>query len=143
MLLAEKPSVALRQALKDLETAEKDPRVVIDMGDWIYVKENKCEVCLAGAMMIAGQDIDKIIADDGIDMVLTLTHKHKAIDQFRVGRLWDAVWYWKNPTGTPWGFAGRVEGLPEYFPAHDYNDDPDEFKEDMHGIIAMLEGVGL
>lgn len=93
--LPNKPSKLLKVALEDLEAVEKDLKYRIDMNSWHQPEDNKCSVCLAGAVMANRLrcDIEKaldpydLLVDGNIEYWVDLRNKLEAIDYFCRGKV--------------------------------------------------------
>ena len=93
MELPNKPSELILVALHDLELCEADKNYKIDMGDWHAhnISNNKCYVCLAGAVMAKNLDVDKAkYIHDPDDLGYELGKVLDAIDALRCGRVHSA-----------------------------------------------------
>lgn len=150
MNIADKPSVALRQAVADLEKCEEDKRFEINMGNWALTVDGVCQVCLAGAILVQQCGIpDEGVSLSTNDLPDNIAAKMWGIDAFRVGRIWDGIAMFNDPDG---GYcvasggmkADEVRGLPQYVDVEPYYGycDGKVFKDRMRQITDMLEKVG-
>jgi hypothetical protein len=146
MILSDKPSEAIRQALEDLEKVEKDDRYAVDMGTWhLASPDGRCHVCLAGAVMaMTGRmDVGATIRDVRTGFPMDVVNKLFALDSFRSGDIHEGLIYW--------GHAGRSSDhiekrLINIVKSHDvcpYHVDHAAFKEDVEKIARYLEEYGL
>ncbi len=90
--LPDLPSQLLRLALNDLHTCEEDGRYEIDMYTyhWWNGKNDRCHVCLAGAVM--AQSLRDDILNDSAPFDFGIhADKLKALDRFRRGMIRSGV----------------------------------------------------
>jgi hypothetical protein len=130
--LSEIPSIAILQALEDLEACERDPRYVVDMSCWHIPDDDQCAVCLAGSVMAkrlgANHDVDFLPRNfEKRDML-------RSLDRFRCGEINDGLIDLE---------ISIPAGLPDDVPVEEYGVDPAAFKADMRRLAAMLAEVGL
>ena len=130
--LSDIPSVAILQALEDLEACERDFRYRINMHKWHTPGENQCHVCLAGSVMAKRYDaaIDCSHAPDCFPPCSMLV----ALDDFRKGAIYIALIY--LGLRVPSVLSGRAC-------VTDYKDNPAAFKSDMRRMAALLAEHGL
>ena len=101
---------AIRGACEDLRKAFDDSDYVIDTQSWhIGYNEkhhNKCEVCLAGAVMAKSFNLPKEVSVHGVGAVFSdsgLSTKFEALDEFRSGDLYSALGqYYDNVDNCPY-----------------------------------------
>lgn len=103
------PSIAILQALADLEAAEKNPKLLIDLSIWhdplplsAKVVERRrqhkpkavCSVCFAGVVMArpAGQPLDRTLNYGSFDA--PLSNRLNALDDFRRGEIATGLRAW-------------------------------------------------
>ena len=131
MTLTKVPHELIRLAIADLEKTEKDPRYVIDMGEW-HAPQNDgvCAVCLAGSVM--AQTL-KAPINDFLEPYDDRSnwHQYEALDWFRSGAIEEAF---------------RVLGLKvpeglEDFDETQYGKDPVKFKAEMLSLADRIEVV--
>jgi hypothetical protein len=136
--LPDLPSALIRVALEDLEKCEKDPRYEISMGDFHFAYQNKCYVCLAGAVIAqtlgAGHQRDcgpTALVRMGMEREARAMY---ALDSFRVGRVEEALGYLQIP---------KPADMPATRAHWHYSSDPAQFKTDMRALADLLESKGL
>lgn len=85
--LPNKPSELIRIALTDLQSCVADPEYyIINMDTWHEpVKNGKCEVCMAGAVMAKTLNIDRERREFPSSLGSKFSSKLCAIDYFRGG----------------------------------------------------------
>ena len=130
--LSDVPSVAILQALEDLEACERDFRYRINMRKWHAPGDTQCHVCLAGSVMAKRYDaaIDCSYDPDCFPPRSMLV----ALDDFRQGAVCIALIYL--------GLC-RPDGLPCRMNVTEYKFDPAAFKSDMRRLAALLAEHGL
>lgn len=91
--LLNKLSQLLKLAVQDCRRVEKDPGVVFDMGIWHSPTiGNKCEVCMAGAVMDQSLKISRTEEKSPFDFVQKdISRKLSAINSMRSGYLTSAA----------------------------------------------------
>jgi hypothetical protein len=134
--IPDKPSQAILAALRDLEAAEKTSGYVVDMHSWFNIdsEENKCAVCLAGAVIARAGQAWRNIRPEDFDK--KTEGKLVALDEFRVGSVEQGLYKFygksiKMPTC-----------LPDYFDVASYDMDSSAFKKDMRKLAELLASCG-
>jgi hypothetical protein len=134
--LPKTPSKLLRIALTDLMAVEKSKKYRIDMGMWHHGAVEggqKCEVCMAGAVMAKTLKVpDDEWRDPGDFNSSDITKKLFAINLLRVGNISEACY-----------FLGVKNKANMQVPVISYDDSPKEFKKDMRKLIKTLEKAGM
>lgn len=134
--LPDKPSDLIELALADLEKIEQDGRYEVDMSEAFHEPiGGVCIVCFAGCV-IAGT-IGRSPGDEVYPRECGKSDNRKlyALDSFRCGHIAAAL-QWL-------GINHRDLDLPEEFGVTSYEDDPDDFKDDMRKLSDMLRVHGL
>lgn len=123
----------LRDALRYLDMAEKDPDITVNMGywfDWLDEDRTRCSVCLAGAYFCEGvinPELSLRMHSDDADDYAT-SAKLKSINSLRTGYLTDAL-----------DFLGIIPNEPAPpFVVCNYGKDAVQFKRDMNKILEYL-----
>lgn len=134
-LLPDKPSAILRAALGDLVKAEKDPKFVVEMGNWVEVdqKTNRCEVCLAGSALVNTCQMGPR-PFDWDEIPDSLDRKMEFLNDVRCGWIESGLYMLG---------IGRPKGIPENVDIIDYDIDPAEFKADLHWLADRFEAAGI
>lgn len=131
--LPDKPSALIRLAMADLEAVERDGRYVVHMETWHIAYENKCSVCLAGAVMAKTLETDSKLTTSPLAMGNDICKKLSALDSFRNGHI---------AAGLEQMDIEPIEKLWSWNVCS-YHTNPTEFKEDMSEMADMLEGLEL
>jgi hypothetical protein len=139
--ISNKPSVAIRQAVADLEAIEKMPEFMIDMNMYFGKLEDengnpkgKCAVCFAGAMIARAKNDPNIYIEP--DRFPNKTRdKLYGLDRFRAGYISDGLEMF-GIKKLPSLLAHDVE-VPEYY------DNKSRFKKKMLEISDQLKAFGL
>ena len=129
--LPDKLSDLLELALDDLETTEKDPRYMIDMGEWHTPTNGKCMVCLAGAVM--AQTIGVPLS---YPIPVTNNPKFLALNQVRTGHVGFALDLLETTS-----FPGYDPGW--FQPIGSYRANPFGFKQTLRDLVLELREKGL
>ncbi len=136
--LSNKPSVLINQALADLKKIEKNRNYVIDMQVWHApkTKKEKCQVCLAGAVMSCRLDVRPSQHKHLMDYEDTeLAPKLRALDDFRKGKIDTAL--------SELGHDVPL-GMPSWVIAPDYDyEGPEDFKKYLANLAKELKSHGL
>lgn len=132
-------SDAIEMALTDLEKCEKDPRYVIDMGNWHFPRRGVCHVCFAGSVMAQTHRVspgEVVISDEFEDDWRTV---FDALDSVRCWCIEDALDRFTSEDARP------VElDFLEAHPIHpSYHLEPDLFKQRQRELAAFLRERGL
>lgn len=126
--LPEKLSDLLELALKDLAKVERSKKYIVDMLDWhLPLKNGKCKVCLAGAVLAKTQKLPLNV--DFTDITLGDDSKFYALDDIRRGRIRSAL------VSMNLRYHGDIPDNVEVIP---YNIDKKLWRNDMKKILALL-----
>ncbi len=139
MKLPDKPSKLLKVALTDLEKCEKDPIYKIDMTKWHRpAGTNKCEVCLAGAVMAKSLKVYPNEELAPVDSSHSTARKLIAIDCLRMGDIDDGLRHLNitNSNLPACLYTGINDKLIENLPYK-------EWKTHMCDLIGILEAEGM
>ena len=129
-----KPSELIRVALEDLRLCEADPRYRICMDVWHIPVNDKCEVCLGGAVMAQHIGVAVDAWCEVYDFSDTeITDALLAIDYFRVGHVTACL---NNVFGVMM-FSDDMDR-----PITPYEKDPIQFETDMLQLASDLEEEG-
>lgn len=134
MKLPDKPSELLTLALKDLEACKRDSNYSISMSVWHSFEPNdrQCYVCMAGAVMAQTM---KVPLTKMIDPAYCAeTRQLYAINEFRMGNIKEGLSF--LDISKPFRCAG-------YFPVAEYCLNPEQFKQDIKGLITYLQTFDL
>ncbi len=130
--LPEKLSDLLLETLDDLDAAENDDGIVIDMDKWHEVSDDACTICLAGCKMrgMGVSDKEKWGPERFDDATRGRLY---ALDCLRTGNFAVAFMH-----------IGRDKPakLPNCITVVHYDRYPQQFKQDMRDMAAMLKNVG-
>jgi len=143
--LPKKLSECLRVALRDLKSCMRSNKYQIDMGKWFRLNGGKCVVCMAGSVMAKtcqltphAPDPDILYGPDMYPNTAPLSeHDQKrldAINSLREGRIFAACR--EIQADLPRFMADEVEVV-------DFDEDPDQFLQDMKDLADHLEANGL
>ena len=138
-ILPDKPSELIRLALYDLELCEQDERYAINMSRWHLPSENECLVCLAGSVMAKSLNADAWNYLDPCDYNHKTEMKLIALDEFRTGGVCSGI-----ELLFPESFKNM--DLSKFYRCRDiikYEENPIEFKQQMHQLADDLEREGL
>ena len=126
-----KPSEAIRQAIKDLRAIErKRGCYVIDMHHFHEPVDGKCQVCLAGAVMAqTGNNPMSVLYPETFDD-RKVEDKLMALDAFRCGDIEGGLGRFGKTT--PRFLAPCIDIV-------NYEDDPALFKKQMLEMAKVLE----
>lgn len=135
--LPSKPSDLIRAALADLKKVEARPdiyRVNMDVWHREHRTDAVCEVCLAGSVISQelGAQPNEHRGPEDFDQ--ETTWKMHALNEFRVGNVFDGLCYLDC--------ADRWLGADTRRVA-DYAESPAAFHRDMQTLASDLEAVGL
>ena len=124
---------ALEQALADLKLVEKDERYIVNMSLYhVPIKSNKCEVCLAGAVLAktCKVPIDSfILLNDRPDK-----HVLRAMNYLRQGRI-DLAYH---------QFYGEFPNkMKNDWDVTLYQSNPTQFHKDMEALLVHLKETGI
>lgn len=91
-----KPPELLRRAVKDARAAEKMPGVRLNMGVWAERRNGRCEVCMAGAVMLGLSKADALASQSPYDFEERrgedgLYEKLDIIDDMRAGDFYQVM----------------------------------------------------
>lgn len=134
--LSEIPSMAIEQAVQDLEAVEADSRYVVDMGDWhrYFPEYETCSVCLAGAVM--AKSLNAAADKDYSPTTLfdpSTSNRLRGLDKFRAGLIDEGL-----------RLFGRGLSIPMSDVVHmSYGSNPALFKQQMRELAARLRAAGL
>lgn len=133
--LPRKPSSLILLALSDLEKVEKDKRYEVNMNNWHFPGDNKCHVCLAGAVLAKHLNLD--IKTDYVQVYDELTksvdNKLEALNCFRVGNCAGGF----SSLGIHW-----TKGVKFSRVVTRYEDDKKAFKDEMNQLAKDLKKAG-
>lgn len=132
------PSALLRLALHDLEKIENDQDYTVNMINWhIYrLSLDRCEVCLAGAVMAKTLEGDRRSNYWNVNFYQE-SPALDALDYFRVGKIGNAL----DCLGQTEGVYSR--GIPLTATITRYQDNPKQFKKEIEELGSFLEDKGL
>ena len=138
-ILPDKPSELIRLALHDLELCEQDDRYSINMGHWHAPSKNKCYVCLGGSVMAKSLNADILKDLRPLDCNDKTEAKLLALDEFITGYIYDGIKLLR-----PESFKHmRFDNLSDKRDIIPYEENPEEFKQQMHQLADDLEREGL
>lgn len=129
--LSDVPSVAILQALEDLEACERDPRYEIHMNAWHEEEDGQCLVCLAGSVMAQrlGASVGEYLEPGDFERE---SNKLRALDNFRCGLVAEGLrQFHRQPVAIEWERSIS------------YHTDPAAFKADMRRLAVLLAEHGL
>jgi len=128
-----KPSELIELSLHDLEVVESMPdKYEINMGFWHAAFDNRCDVCLAGAVMAVSLHLPattSIVSVD--DFKPEFSPMFRALNCFRIGRIQDGL-----------GFMGISREVDDV-PVSEYADSRVNFKRNMKWIVTFLKSLDL
>lgn len=140
--LPDKPSALIRLALEDLKKVEQDDNYIVNMNQWhMPIVGYKCQVCLAGAVMVKEFDAprDEFLTPGSYEITPPddlEAHNYNrlcSLNEFRQGMI-------KS------GFLNLglelPQGLPRAIVVTDYEHSPRKFYEDMEAMAKLLEEHG-
>jgi hypothetical protein len=133
------PSQLIKVALKDLEVAERSDQTSINMSFWVLPRcsaaENRCTVCLAGAVMVGSLGASTSEHGTPEDYFnIFVRNRLYAIDQFRKGEVSSGL----NLMDVP-----LPKGMPTYVFVPHYGFHTDAFKRAMADLVDLLESYNL
>lgn len=136
--LPEIPSKLIRLALKDLKKVEKDEKYEIDMNYYYEFNNEKCSVCLAGAVMVKNLGASELKGSISTYDFGLINHKCLyALNEFRRGNFKEAFGY-LNLLDEYEKVANKLEReIPEY------EGEGINFKKAMYELADDLEKEGL
>jgi hypothetical protein len=154
--LPDKPSELIRVALADLRKVEALPQIYrVNMDVWhrekrVPLESNEaplCEVCLAGSMISQSLHANPNEHRGPEDFDQETTWKLYALNEFRVGNVYDGLCYLSNvPSGRlyaqKWEELKGKDGARKYTPIAEYTKGPEDFHRDMQTLASDLEAVG-
>lgn len=125
------PSELLEVALLDLETCERSPGYEINMGIWheYNAVSEQCYVCLAGAVMAQSMNVDKCAYYSSPSQ-----YKLHGINLLRVGDIDRACNCFD---------IELPDGMPASVSVTHYDEDSNQFKNDMRNLIVLLKQYGI
>ena len=143
----ERLSEAILMALHDLVDAEEDPSLDVNMGAWHqpYFRETKefCYVCFAGAVMAKTlkTPVNESVTPGNFSERWERTFN--ALDSIRIGEVDHALRHF---------YGNRIQysvyetfhnfSIGFFLEELDYRKSPEEFKNAMIDVAAMLESMG-
>lgn len=134
--LPDRLSDLLELALRDLEKAEADPGVNVNMDWWLWKEQGQCFACLAGCVMRYSLSLQPSFEMPSLVPSETEFGTHLlALNYLRSGELSEAYEEMFNAE-LPFGVPERTDATP-------YSDDPAAFKSDMARIVTLLREKGL
>ncbi len=139
MKLLKRPSNFIRQALRDLEVIENNPKYKVKMSNW-HNPNGKCSVCLAGAVMANTLGCKPNESAVPSDFPKEIRIRLQALDDFRIGWLNDA--FRKLNIDVPIDYQNEYDHFADIQIAS-YSSSRKQFKEDMHALADGLQGMGL
>ena len=122
----------IRLGIKDLKAVSEDPQYEVDMGCWLRVVDDKCMVCLAGAVL--AKTLSVVANEDGTFLINSIHPRERdkilSLDMFRRGYINE-------------GFArfhGENYGY-HHSPMHitPYETDKEQFFQDLELMADILE----
>lgn len=126
--LPDHPGDLIRLAIKDLEKVEKSKDYVVHMLDWhLPLKNGKCLVCMAGAVMANTLKVDKKYYAEPGRFGEQEKGKLNAINQFRVGDIYLGLIHLNFDESTARSIHEEWYKA-ETFPPPYYTEDPKAFK---------------
>jgi hypothetical protein len=144
-ILPNKPSKMIRAVLKDLIACENDPRIAIEMHQWV-AKRVVCEVCFAGAAIIQRLKLPEPNSTNLMghkfwfpEAFPKFYRKLHALNYFQQGNIIQAL----EKLGLEQTLKKKrwIEKWQSEHPV--YNLDPEKFKESMRTLAGHLEKAGL
>jgi hypothetical protein len=137
--LPEKMSDLIDIAINDLEAVEQDPKYEIDMGRWHAPEHSayKCSVCFAGSVMAKTFNSDRGTLLSPDNFTKWNASRLKALDEIRQYDFVDAF-----------DKMYPFEEIPEFMDIFDdwgreyYDDNPEEFKNDMRKAAEIMRENG-
>lgn len=136
-VLPDKPSALIRVALADLRAVEKNPLYDVNMDFWhmpAVDPTDTCSVCFAGAVMAQRLGIDITDSAGPLDFEQKTFDKLTGLNYFRQGKIEGALEMME---------IDRPHGIKRHMPVVPYEDDSEQFHEDMQEIATYLEDIGL
>lgn len=136
--LPSRPSKLIRVALDDLQKIARSKKYIIDMSSWHSPQESfdpgiptKCEVCMAGAVMVRELDADitQLLVPEDFKEYDAL----EAINYFRAGRVGSAFAQLGLNPEVGSGFNRAMAC---------FHDDRKAFYKDMNNLAKDLEEAG-
>jgi hypothetical protein len=135
--LPSKPSTLIRVALADLRKVEAMPdiyRVNMDVWHREHRDDHKCEVCLAGSVIAAELGANPEAHRGPEDFDQETTWKLYALNEFRVGNVFDGPCYLDRADLWLGADTRRIT---------EYTESPAGFHRDMQKLASDLEAAGL
>ena len=134
------PSALLALGIRDLCRAGNDPRYEIDMSHWHkgtmrpdpYLDEDKCHVCMAGAVIAMTLGLGPECDADLASFSGAVAERLSALNAFREGRVAQGL--------LTMGCLGNTALNRD---VADYEEDPEQFLEDMQDLVRDLEAEEL
>lgn len=139
---ATKLSQILRLALHDLKLVERNRRYEVDMGTWVSrSRDGKCNVCLAGAVMVSRFrigvkcfDYNCTPANLGED---STAQKLRALNALRTGSIRQALYEIGTPTWT------LLQDVPPGRRVCQYEENKVDWWKSMRQLLKDLRAAGL
>lgn len=135
--LPDKPSALIQVALRDLAAVERQPkRFRVCMAFWNNYHEKRCDVCLAGAVMVQTLNTRASTVEPALgpnDFPTGIARKLHALEYFRNGEMWEASC--ELDLEFP-------EKLYRERTVTDYRVNPARFKKDMRAMAKALKEAG-
>lgn len=138
--ISDTPSIAIRQALTDLEAIEKDKRYDVNMNSYHSATEfgTTCEVCFAGAVIArSGNEPTMEIVPEMFTK--KVSGKLHGLDDFRQGHIYEGL----QEFGIKEDKIPLVLKVSLAIDLADYDRNKKQFKKDMLQIACELEKFGL
>lgn len=134
-------------ALKDLSAVERmKSKYVVNMGTWhAYADDTygKCSVCLAGSVMAKTLKCAPEQSLAPYDLGSPVNKKLQVINELREGNVLSAFKLLKGIENIDGFTFEAVTGVEAYQEIIEYEDDPQDFKNQMRKLAKNLKKVGL
>ena len=132
-MLPDKLSALIRVAVADLEKCERDENYIVDMDYWHIYRNNKCLVCLAGAVMAKSCNIPTTMdcSPFSFTIIRSEANKLSALDSVRIGDIQEAL-----------GLFDIEHNCDFYRDVTEYSRSPEKFKSELLTLADELEEYG-
>lgn len=129
--LPKKLGKLLTLALDDLEEIEKDSRYRVCMANFHGPSKggDKCQVCLAGAVMANTFKTDHTKVQMPHDFSSATDNALRALDSLRQGHIYNAQQYMRK---------GIRRDIPSRVPITPYHFEPEHFKAELRALAKLL-----
>ena len=145
--LPSKPSELVELAIWDLKAIEQNPNYLIDMDSWHVsdIRQPKCWVCLAGAVMAQSLDIQPDMTVKPWDPIFdeddSTKNKLEALDSFRSGDIYNGITHMCPEFDTTEKADELLEKMGDdaniYVP--EYDESKESFYKGMEKVLGILK----